>query len=164
MHQAVESAPNCLNPVRHPPWPGGMREAMKSGHRALRGRSRVVYCPGWRRSSGRPSKPTTYHEVISPSPPAPRASAGPRTVSGVNGDNAGLSRTTGEARRRNLIEDNFEIEDNHWARRRKQKNRFRARWARWAIEKRQIPNHWARWRFAITTDIAYARSTVHADT
>ena len=34
-HQAIESAPNCLNPVRHPPWPSGMREAIKSSHRAL---------------------------------------------------------------------------------------------------------------------------------
>ena len=29
LHQAIESAPNCRAPLRHPPWPGGMREAMK---------------------------------------------------------------------------------------------------------------------------------------
>ena len=29
LHQAIDSAPNCLAPLRHPPWPGGMREAIK---------------------------------------------------------------------------------------------------------------------------------------
>ena len=31
LHQPSESAPNCLDPLRHPHWPGGMREAMKYG-------------------------------------------------------------------------------------------------------------------------------------
>ena len=35
MHQAIDCAPNCFDPLRLPPWPGGMREAIKSGHRAL---------------------------------------------------------------------------------------------------------------------------------
>ena len=34
-HQAIHSASNPLDPVPHHPWPGGMREAIKSGHRAL---------------------------------------------------------------------------------------------------------------------------------
>ena len=29
LHHAIGSAPNCLDPLRHPPWPGGMREEMK---------------------------------------------------------------------------------------------------------------------------------------
>ena len=29
LHQAIEPAPSCLDPVRHHPWPGGMREAIK---------------------------------------------------------------------------------------------------------------------------------------
>ena len=29
LHQAIESAPNCLDPLRHHPWPGGMREAIR---------------------------------------------------------------------------------------------------------------------------------------
>ena len=35
LHQAIDVAPNCFDPLRLPPWPGGMREAIKSGHRAL---------------------------------------------------------------------------------------------------------------------------------
>ena len=29
MHQAIDFAPNCFDPWRLPPWPGGMREAIK---------------------------------------------------------------------------------------------------------------------------------------
>ena len=29
VHQAIDCAPNCCDPVRFPPWPGGMREAIK---------------------------------------------------------------------------------------------------------------------------------------
>ena len=28
-HQAIDVAPNCCAPLRLPPWPGGMREAIK---------------------------------------------------------------------------------------------------------------------------------------
>ena len=29
LHQAIDVAPNCFDPLRLPPWPGGMREAIK---------------------------------------------------------------------------------------------------------------------------------------
>ena len=29
VHQAIDCAPNCFDPLRLPPWPGGMREAIK---------------------------------------------------------------------------------------------------------------------------------------
>ena len=35
LHQAIDPASNPFDPLPHYPWPGGMREAMKSGHRAL---------------------------------------------------------------------------------------------------------------------------------
>ena len=44
LHQAIASAPNCLDPLRHHPWPGGMREAIKSGHRALGATVGAVWC------------------------------------------------------------------------------------------------------------------------
>ena len=29
LHQAIDVAPNCFDPLRLPPWPGGMREAIR---------------------------------------------------------------------------------------------------------------------------------------
>ena len=73
MHQNIDSASNALrSPARRN---ARSDDIKKSGHRTLRGINRVVGYPGGRQSFGRPSKPTPYHGVISPSPPAPRASA-----------------------------------------------------------------------------------------
>ena len=44
LHQAIDSASNPLDPLPHYPWPGGMREAMKSGHRALGATVGAVRC------------------------------------------------------------------------------------------------------------------------
>ena len=33
LHQAIASAPNCLAPLRHHPWPGGMRETMNMNNK-----------------------------------------------------------------------------------------------------------------------------------
>ena len=94
LHQAVDSASNPLGPLPHYPRPGGMREAMKSGHRALRGRRpcggtersgdgdgrRVTsFCK--RRLSGHLlQKPTPYHGVISPSHRRPGLPPGPHKL------------------------------------------------------------------------------------
>ena len=53
------------------------------------------------------------------------------TVSGVNGDIVGLSKTFYETRRQHLIEDIFGIEDMHMGRRH--------------IIRKRLPKHWGRW-------------------
>ena len=65
--QAIDSVSSPLEPLPHYPWPGGMREALQSGHRALGATVGAV----WRRVG---LLLTTHSPVstklISPSPPA----------------------------------------------------------------------------------------------